>query len=92
MKDLENILLREAEGITLWDTTICSMLYADDLILLAKSANDLQQQINTLADYAKTWNLEINTDKTKVLIFNKSTKTSNNVWKIDDTVIEEVTT
>ena len=68
------------------------MLYADDLILLAKSANDLQQQINTLADYAETWNLEINTDKTKVLIFNKSTKTSNNVWKINDTVIEELTT
>ena len=76
MNDLENNLLQGPEGSTLWDSTICSMLYADDLILLAKSANDLQEQINTLADYAKAWNLEINTDKTKVLIFNKGTKTS----------------
>ena len=61
--------MREDEGITLWDATICSMLYTEDLILLAKLANYLQEQINTLADYAKTWNLEIYTDKTKVLIF-----------------------
>ena len=39
MNDLENNLLQEPEGITLWDTTICSVLYLDDLILLAKSAN-----------------------------------------------------
>ena len=64
MNDLENNL-REAERITLWDTTICLMLYADDIILLAKSANDLHQQVSTLADYAETWNLEIKAIKQK---------------------------
>ena len=66
------------------------MLYADDLILLAESASDLQIQMDLLSEYAKKWNLEINISKTKVLIFNKSNKTSGITWSIDNEIVEEV--
>ena len=36
LNDLNNFLLDGAEGITLWDTRLCAMLYADDLILVAE--------------------------------------------------------
>ena len=50
------------------------MLYADDLILLAESASDLQMQMDQLSEYAKKWNLEINISKTKVLSLINLTK------------------
>ena len=90
MNDLEKDLSYKAKGINLWDQSICSMLYADDLILLAESASDLQIQMDLLSDYAKKWNLEINISKTKVLIFNKSNKTSGINWSIDNEIVEEV--
>ena len=47
-------------------------MYADDIILLSSSAQGLQQKLNRLNEYCKDWCLNINTDKTKVLIFNKA--------------------
>ena len=66
------------------------MLYADDLILLAESATDLQMQMDLLSEYTKKWNLEINISKTKVLAFNKTNKTSGITWSIYDENVEEV--
>ena len=90
MNDLEKDLSCKAKGINLWDQSICSMLYADDLVLLPESASDLQIQMDLLSEYAKKWNLEINIMKTKVLIFNKSNKTSGITWCIDNEIVEEV--
>ena len=45
------------------------MLYADDTVLLAESANDLQEQLNAFSEYCDTWKLKVNVDKTKVLVF-----------------------
>jgi hypothetical protein len=47
-------------------------MYADDVILISESAHGLQNCLNKLSDYCETWNLCINIDKTKVMIFNKS--------------------
>ena len=52
------------------------MIYADDLILLAEAASDLQMQMDLLSEYTKKWNLEINISKMKVLAFIKSNRTS----------------
>ena len=76
MNDLGKDLSHKAKGINLWDQSICSMLYADDLILLAESASDLQMQMDLLSAYAKKWDLKINITKTKVLSFNKPNKNS----------------
>ena len=58
----------ESRGINLWNQSVCSMLYADDLTLLAESASDLQMQMVLLKTYANKWNLEINITKMKVLV------------------------
>ena len=67
LKDLNNFLLKESSGITIWDIQICAMLYADDLILLAESEQDLQTQMNSLGTYADIFQMEVNQKKTKVL-------------------------
>ena len=47
------------------------LLYADDTIILAESSNDLQCALNSLKSYCSTWDLAVNTSKTKIVIFSK---------------------
>jgi predicted HTH domain antitoxin len=42
------------------------MLYADDTILLAESAENLQVQLNAFVD---NWEMKVNVDKTKIMVF-----------------------
>ena len=48
------------------------LFWADDLVLLSKTKDGLQKQLDTLAKYPSDWKLKVNIDKTKSLIFNKS--------------------
>ncbi len=48
------------------------LFYADDLILLSESSDGLQDQIDRVNAYCKTWALLINKDKSTVMIFNKT--------------------
>ena len=92
LNDLNNFLLKESSGITIWDIQICAMLYADDLILLAESEQDLQTHMNSLGTYADIFRMEVNQKKTKVLIFDKPAKLkkrASKTWSIGNINIEE---
>lgn len=47
------------------------LLYADDTVLFSDSECGLQKSLDSYLDYCKLWKLEINTDKTKILVFRK---------------------
>ena len=47
------------------------LLYADDTIILAESANELQLALDALSDYCRTWKMKVNIDKTKIIRFSK---------------------
>ena len=44
-------------------------MYADDTVLMAESPEELQKMLDSLKTYTVDWNLFVNTEKTKVLIF-----------------------
>lgn len=64
------------------------LLYADDIILLSKSPEGLQKKINILNDYCNDWCLTVNTNKTKVLIFNRAGRLLNHSFKVNDGQLE----
>ena len=45
------------------------LLYADDTVVLAESASELQVAMNELNQYCQKWSLSINATKTKIIIF-----------------------
>ena len=47
------------------------LLYADDTIVMAESPEELQRAINAVANYCDKWNLTINRNKTKIVIFSR---------------------
>ena len=52
-----------------------SLLYADDLILISNSEEDLKAQMRILGNYASEYKMEINSKKTKVMVYNDK------IWK-----------
>ena len=50
---------------------LCLLLYADDTILLAESPEELQAALHGIHHYCNTWRLEININKTKIMIFSR---------------------
>ena len=52
------------------NTDIDILLYADDLAILASSREELQHKLNVLRVYCKDRNLNVNVNKSKVMVFN----------------------
>jgi hypothetical protein len=50
---------------------ILILLYADDVLLISESANDLQNTLNAFSLYCKQSTLKVNTNKTKMMVFSK---------------------
>ena len=50
------------------------LLFADDTILLSESLQELQLLLNKLSEYCKKWNIKVNTDKTKAMLFRCSNR------------------
>ena len=59
------------EGIKVGSTKVKDLLYADDLVLLAKTPSDLQKMLNLCAKYGIKWRLRFNPKKTKILFHSK---------------------
>jgi hypothetical protein len=51
------------------------LIYADDIVLLSQSKEGLQNSLNILHDFCYIWKLKVNTDKSKIMIFNSNGKT-----------------
>ena len=46
---------------------LCILMYADDIVLIAESEEELQQMLDVLSKWSDVWRLQINIDKTKVM-------------------------
>ena len=64
------------------------LLYADDTIILAESASDLQNALSSLHDYCVKWDLKVNISKTNVVIFSRGKVKKHPVFKIGGEVVE----
>ena len=72
LEDLELFLQNRSEcGLSLNELCIIILLIADDMVIIGNSNEDLQNSLNTLYDYCTIWGLEVNTSKTKVVVFRK---------------------
>ncbi len=63
-----------APGLTLHDSQIRCLLYADDLVLLSPTKHGLQQNLDLLEQYCQTWALTVNLKKTNIMIFQKRSR------------------
>ncbi len=56
------------------ESTIGRLLFEDDLFIISKTAEDLQNSMNKLEAYCSKWKLHLNTSKSKTMCLNKTGK------------------
>ena len=92
LNDLQEYLPLNDQTPEIGNTKIPYLLYADDLVLFSTSNTHMQNSMNALEMYCKKWNLKINKDKTKLVVFNTKGIKSKCSIKVDGEEIEETNT
>jgi hypothetical protein len=74
INDLATEIKSLNKGIEIGNTVISTLLYADDIVLIADSENDLQEMLNVLYRWSKKWLLDINYTKSNILHVRRKNK------------------
>ena len=80
-------------GITLEQLSLYLILFADDMVIFSDTPEGLQLSLSLdrLHRYCDSWNLTVNSDKTKVMVFRKGGRLSNNEqWFYNGVTLEIV--
>ena len=78
-------------GVKINNRNVSSLAYADDIVILSDSEEDLQCMLNCFANWCHKWQLLVNVNKSNVLHFRrKSVPQSNFVFKIKSDVLSYV--
>ncbi|KAL7737292.1 hypothetical protein ACLKA6_012913 [Drosophila palustris] len=80
-------------GVKMGTERIKVLMYADDMVLLADSPSGMQSMIDALYEYCRTWSLEINTQKSKILVIRESRgrRARADIWTLNGEELEIVT-
>lgn len=91
INDLAVYLKSFGKGIVCDNDTICIMIYADDIVLLAESEHDLQFMLNALHDWCNRNDMLVNNDKSNIVHFRKqSSQKTNFTFKCGNFVLKIV--
>ena len=79
LNDFNTFLSEKYNGLSMVSESISSelqvylrifcLLYADDTLVLAETATDLQKSLDGLYEYCNKWSLKVNLNKTKIIVF-----------------------
>lgn len=87
MTDLDHALTNSSGGVDMQHVKVHGLYYADDIVLLAKSEDDLQCMLASADEFANKWNLSFNDRKSKILIIGK--RLSSKQWKLGNKSLVE---
>ena len=92
VEDLELYLQdRTTCGLSIEEINIILLLFADDMVIVGNSPEDLQNSLNLLFKYCSDWGLTVNIQKTKIVVFRKRGQIrEGESWTYNDEHIEVV--
>ena len=73
MTDLVDMLNFKNLGVLYKNGQIPCLLYADDVVLIANSEEQLKSMLNVADDFVKKWGMTFNQDKSKIMVIGKRT-------------------
>ena len=89
INDLALTLKENNIGVNIDGHTICILLYADDIVLLAENEKDLQTLLDITQDWCYKWKLNINVEKSKIMHFRPNKKKQSNInFSFGDTPLQ----
>ena len=105
LSDFQDFLARHYNGLNILSNEIAEilsndeidmylrlyvLLYADDTIILAETEDELQKALIALEEYCSIWHLQVNLDKTKIIIFSRVMIRKHMTFKFGGKIVEVV--
>jgi len=91
INDLVSELNSHDLGVKLRDVKVSILLFADDIVLIAESAEKLQLMLNIVHEWCRKWKLIVNKEKTKIVHFRNPRQARTEVtFKYGECVLEIV--
>jgi hypothetical protein len=69
--DFPSIFTPECKPVELYNDYLNCILFADDMVIMSETAEGLQKCLDCVSQFCDKWRLQVNTSKTKIIIFNK---------------------
>ena len=89
--DLENSFSSAScQGYELGMLNIFLLMYADDTVLISESPEDLQCMLDCLELYTTTWKLNVNIQKTKIMVFRSGARQTEKIWFYNGVEVDQV--
>jgi exonuclease III len=90
-----DVIKPPAQGIRLYNMDMSSLTYADDTLLLAATARDLQNMIDNIHAYGAKWRIKFSPSKTVCMVFGETaqrhhTNKSTRSWHLGQDHLQEV--
>ena len=100
LNDFDTFLSEKYDGLTKVSESITNelqiylrifcLLYADDTLVLAETDKDLQKALDCLYEYCNKWALNVNLDKTKIIVFAPGRRRKFAPFKFGDNTVDIV--
>ena len=82
--------MQGGDGIHLGKFIIRLLLYRDDLILIAKYSLGFQEHLQSLENFCRSVGMQVNINKTKVVVFSKKRKHNQHKFYFESSILEEL--
>ena len=100
LNDFKDVLSKSYAGLSMLSSdmskeietmvNLYTLLYADDTIIMAESADELQKALGALHEHCKKWSLSVNVSKTKIVIFSRGKVTKFPTFYLGQETVEVV--
>ena len=86
----EELALRVKErglGVTVGREKLCMLMYADDIIIMCETGNDLQELLDIVNGYGVDFCVKFSKDKSQIMVINDD-RNEEREWKLGDNVLK----
>ena len=91
IENIEEYLRKRQEGgIKIGNKRVYALAYADELVIIAETKEEMERLIKYLNKYFQDKELEVNAEKSKIMVFCKGKSRMKGEWKWKGKEIEEV--
>ena len=90
LKDIENLQKEHLNEEIVTFFKLYILLYADDTVILAENPNHPQASLDEMKKYCDTFDLHINVNKTKILIFSRGKLRRHHIFNFGEFILDTV--
>ena len=76
-------------GVSVGGDKVCMLLYADDVVVMSESAEELQRLLDVVGEYGQDFGVRFSGEKSKVMIVNRSEDECDTTWRLNGNELQQ---